>query len=141
MRKKKKQIFVYDKLGRITFYDIVDLDLTYEYVYCDESDINSNRECVIKSFNNNSNFKTIINQIFIDGKYIDLKKKEIGDTYEIITDYNRKGEVLSVNRMNKLKNTTFSKTYIRNKKGEAIIWFEKYNKQKNIGFKLNKNFI
>lgn len=141
MRKKKKQRFIYDKLGRITFYDIVDLDLTYEYIYCDDLNICSNRKCIIKDENNNSNFKTVITQKFINKKYVDLKKKEYGNVYEIITEYNERGEEVKIERINKLKNTFYSKIYIRNKYGESVIWLEKYNEQKKIGFKIKKDLI
>lgn len=141
MRKKKKQRFIYDKLGRITFYDIVDLDLTYEYIYCDDLNICSNRKCIIKDENNNSNFKTVITQKFLNKNYIDLKKEEFGDIYEITTEYNERGEEIKIERINKLKNTFYSKIYIRNKYGESVIWLEKYNEQKNIGFRIKKDLI
>ena len=141
MRKKKKQRFIYDKLGRITFYDIVDLDLTYEYIYCDDLNIYSNRKCIIKDENNNSNFKTVITQDFVGENYIDLKKEEFGDVYEINTEYNKEGKEIKIERINKLKNTFYSKVYIRNKYGESVIWLEKYNEQKNIGFKIKKDLI
>jgi hypothetical protein len=141
MRKKKKQRFIYDKLGRITFYNIADLDLTYEYIYCDDLNICSNRKCIIKNENNNSNFKTVITQKFLNKNYIDLKKEEFGDIYEITTEYNEEGKEINIERINKLKNTFYSKLYIRNKNGELMIWIEKYNEQKNIGFRIKKDLI
>lgn len=141
MRKKKKQRFIYDKLGRITFYDIVDLGLTYEYIYCDDLNICSNRKYIIENKNNKSNFRTVIIQKFINKNYIDLKKEEFGDIYEITTKYNEEGKEINIERINKLKNTFYSKLYIRNKCGEPIIWIEKYNEQKNIGFKIKKGLI
>lgn len=140
MEKKKKQTFIYDKLGRVLFYNIVNLNLTYEYIY-DDLNIYSNRKCIIKNENNNSNFKTVITQKFIDKKYVDLKKKEYGDVYEIITEYNERGDEIKIERINKIKNTFYSKIYIRNKYGESVIWLEKYNEQKNIGFIIKKDLI
>lgn len=140
MEKKKKQTFIYDKLGRVLFYNIVNLNLTYEYIY-DDLNIYSNRKCIIKNENNNSNFKTVITQKFIDKKYVDLKKKEYGDVYEIITEYNERGDEIKIERINKIKNTFYSKLYIRNKFGKPVIWLEKYNEQKNIGFIIKKDLI
>jgi hypothetical protein len=141
MEKNKKQRLTYDKLGRIIFYNIVDLNLTYEYVYFDDLDIYSKRKCIIKNENNYSNFKTIITQDFVGENYIDLKKEEFGDVYEINTEYNKEGKEIKIERINKLKNTFYSKVYIRNKNGESIIWLEKYNEHKNIGFKIKKDLI
>jgi hypothetical protein len=140
MEKNKKQTFIYDKLGRVLFYNIVDLDLVYEYIY-DDLNICSDRKCIIKNKNNNSNFETVITQKFIDKKYVDLKKKEYGDVYEITTEYNERGDEIKIERINKIKNTFYSKIYIRNKYGESVIWLEKYNEQKNIGFRIKKDLI
>ena len=122
MEKNKKQRLIYDKLGRVVLYEITDLSLIYEYIYLDDLDIYSKRKCIIKNENNYSNFKTIITQEFVGENYIDVKKKEFGDVYEINTEYNKEGKEIKIERINKLKNTFYSKVYIRNKSGEPIIW-------------------
>lgn len=141
MRKNKKQRFTYDKLGRLIFCEINNLSLTYEYVYCDNLNFNSNRTCIIKNEDNSSNFKTIIIQQFINNKYINSKKEELGEVYKTTVEYNDRGEEIKMERINKIKNTFYSKVYIRDKFGKPIIWLEKYNKEKNIGFRIKKDLI
>jgi hypothetical protein len=141
MKKEKNTIYKYDKLCRIKSIRHSELDLNYNYVYDSEKTLKCHRKEFITSKKNKSNHKTITLQRYIGNKYVNHKKIEEGDIYKIITHYNEYEQEIKIKRINKIANTVYSKVFIKNKKGENVIWIEEYNKKKSIGFKVDLNLI
>jgi hypothetical protein len=131
-----EQIIEYDKLGRVLFLKIPNLDITYSYKY-----LNNKRVCEIVSYKNKSNYKTTSFQELIDNKYVDNKLIQIGETYDIEITYDKFGREVELKRLNKRKDTKYKKTTFRNSKGLPLIWIEEYNEIKTLGFKVEMEKI
>jgi hypothetical protein len=126
----------YDKYGRVIFLKILEPEMSYRYRY-----YNSGRTCIIESSQNKSNYKTVSHQVLLGEKYVDKKVIQYGEKYDIEIKYDLQGKEIEIIRRNKVDNTNYKKTTYRNKEGESIIWFEKYNDSSNVGFKVNLDIL
>lgn len=130
------KVIEYDKKGRIVFFNIIEPNISYKFLYG-----KTNRICIIESKINNYNHKSIIYQVGINGTYMDIKNLEIGEIYDIETMYDKSGMVVSLKRFNKAKNTNYFKKNLVDSNGEVLIWAEKYNDEFNLNFKIKKNLL
>ena len=133
---KYEHIIEYDNLGRVLFMRIPNLDMHYSYKYS-----GNKRVCEITSKNNKSNYKTTSFQELIDNNYIDSKLIQLGDVYDVEITYDKLGREVELKRLNKKKDTRYTKTTFRNSKGYPLIWIEEYNESKSIGFKVDMEKI
>ncbi len=131
-----EQIIEYDKLGRVLFLKIPNLDIIYSYKY-----LNNKRICEIVSNKNKSNYKTTSFQEFINNKYVDNKLVQLGEVYDIEITYDKFGREVELKRFNKKKDTKYKKITFRNSKGLPLIWIEEYNETKTLGFKVEMEKI
>jgi hypothetical protein len=129
-------IIEYDKQKRVVYIHYPDSNITYYYKYK-----KSERIITIINKKNRSNYKTIIKQNINDNNYTDFKIKQFGDIYNVEILFDSFGNEILTKRVNKIKKTNYIKQTFRNKKGEAIFWFENYNGEESIGFKVNLNKI
>jgi hypothetical protein len=125
-------VLKYDIFDRVIYMKLPYSTIEYFYKYSEDD-----RICEIKSNENKSNNTTTIFQKFINDKYVDIKKIENGEVYNSEIFYDKNGLEIEIERINNIKNTHYNKTIFRNKKGDAIIWIEQYNKEKTIGFKID----
>lgn len=129
-------IIEYDKYGRVVFLKIMEPEMSYRYRY-----YVSGRTCIIESNQNKTNYRTVSHQILVNDKYLEKKVVQYGEKYDIEIKYDLKGREIEIKRKNKVDNTNYKKTIYRNRAGESVIWFEKYNDNSNIGFKVNLEMI
>jgi hypothetical protein len=129
-------IIEYDKEGRMVFMKLIEPEIIYKYKYEDDE-----RVCTIESPKNKSNYKTTTFQTKTKDGYIDRKVIQNGEVYDIEIEYDKEGRELEIFRTNKKKNTLYKKRIIRDKNGEALIWFEKYNENFSIGFKVDMELL
>ena len=132
-------IIEYDKIGRVLFVHIKNVEIKYFYKYDDDDDT---RVCKIYSKNNKSNYKTVLFQSLTkENEYIDNKLIQEGDIYNVEITYNNLGQESELKRLNKEKNTEYKKITFRNTFGIPMIWVEEYNKSKNVIFKVDLHKI
>jgi hypothetical protein len=130
------KVIEYDKKGRVVFFNIIEPNISYKFLYG-----KLNRICIIESNINCSNHKSIIYQIGCDGAYKEIKNIEIGEIYDSETVYDESGKEVLVKRFNKIKNTKYLKKNLIDSNGEVLIWAEKYNEEFNFNFKVKKNLL
>jgi len=130
------KVIEYDKKGRVVFFNIIEPNISYKFLYG-----KLNRICIIESNINYSNHKSIIYQIGCDGAYKEIKNIEIGEIYDSETVYDESGKEVLVKRFNKIKNTKYLKKNLIDSNGEVLIWAEKYNEEFNFNFKVKKNLL
>jgi len=130
------KVIEYDKKGRVVFFNIIEPNISYKFLYG-----KLNRICIIESNINCSNHKSIIYQIGCDGTYKEIKNIEIGEIYDSETVYDESGKEVLVKRFNKIKNTKYLKKNLIDSNGEVLIWAEKYNEEFNFNFKVKKNLL
>ena len=124
-----------DEFGRVIYRVETVTGIIYEYQYNSES----SRTLTITNDINKSNFKTIANQILIDGTFISTEIKEFGETYNIIKRYEENKETY-FEQMNIKTGKTYKKNTVW-KDGKIHIWSTEYDGEKNIGFYIKKDLI
>lgn len=125
-------IVEYDKEGRTVRIEVREPKIIINYKY--ENDI---RICTSSSSMNSTNHLEITTQKKIEGEYVDVKKFQEGEVYDVTTGYDAFGNNIFVMRLNKKTNSIYRKRIIRNKVGVEKIWFEEYNKTISVGFKVD----
>tara|TARA_B100000900_G_C20396093_1_gene640722 strand:- start:425 stop:844 length:420 start_codon:yes stop_codon:yes gene_type:complete len=129
-------IFEYDKEGRIIKHQVMEpkMNIVYEHK-------NNLRICTSTSYFNNTNHLEIVTQKKFKDDYIDIKTHQEGEIYNITTEYDDNGKKIFVTRLNKVTNSIYRKKIIRDSSGAEKIWLEEYDKEKNIGFKVDMEKI
>tara|TARA_Y100000389_G_C17412764_1_gene491908 strand:- start:433 stop:858 length:426 start_codon:yes stop_codon:yes gene_type:complete len=129
-------ILEYDKEGRIIRQQMMEpqMNIFYEHK-------NNLRICTSTSSFNNTNHLEIVTQKKIKDGYIDTKTHQEGRIYNITTEYDDNGKEIFVTRLNKVTNSIYRKKIIRDSSGAEKIWLEVYNKEENIGFKVDMEKI
>ena len=106
-----------------------------EYAYSGNSRIST-----ITNNRNKSNFKTILTEELVDNRYVTLESEEFGDVYHITKRYSKKGEEFYYNQTN-LKTNKVYKKITKWQDGRPCIWTIEYDKEKSVGFYLQKNIL
>lgn len=122
----------YDEKGRTIRIEVREPKIIISYKY--ENDI---RICTSSSSMNSTNHLEITTQKKIKGEYVDVKKFQEGEIYDVTTGYDCFGNDVFMMRLNKKTNSIYRKKIIRNKFGVEKIWFEEYNKVISMGFKVD----
>jgi hypothetical protein len=127
----------YDILGRVIFQTEPVTGTVYEYEYLTDG----SRIATITNDNNKSNFKTIKNQKFIDGDYVDFEVQEFGETYNILKKYEGKNREVYYERTNTKTGKIFKKKTFW-KENRIHIWATEYDgNQKEVGFRVSKEIM
>lgn len=122
----------YDEKGRTIRIEVREPKIIISYKY--ENDI---RICTSSSSMNSTNHLEITTQKKIKGEYVDVKKFQEGEIYDVTTVYDCFGNDVFMMRLNKKTNSIYRKRIIRNEFGVEKIWFEEYNKVISMGFKVD----
>lgn len=128
-------IVEYDIYGRI-IYMKTDFGLEYIYEYSSDKE-DCDRTVTILYKNNKSNYKTVTEQKCVDETYIDKYIKEYGQKYDTKIICDDLGRRTFIERINKSKNTKYTKDTVFSKDNIPILWREDYNGVMNIGFKVD----
>jgi hypothetical protein len=127
-------VIEYDKDNRVIYMYFPDSNIKYYFQYKSYG-----RIMTIVNEKNKSNYKSIIKQKLQDGDYKDFQITQFGETYDVDITYNDSGHEIIIERFNKIKDTKYKKQTFRSKHGTPIIWFENYNGEESLGFKVNLN--
>jgi hypothetical protein len=127
----------YDILGRVIYHLEPVTGTLYEYEYISDS----SRIATITNESNKSNFKTIKNQILLNGEYVDDETVEFGETYNILKRYEGKNREIYYERTNIKTGKVFKKKTFW-KDNRMYLWATEYDgNQKDVGFRISKDII
>ena len=133
---ENKKIKKYDKYNRPIYYELKEPNIIYEFKY-----FKNLRLTKITSPEIKGNDKTLTLEEKKDNKYITRISKENGEIYDVLINYDLNGKEIKMIRVNKIINSVYEKRTFRDKNGNSLIWVDKYNKEYNIGFKIDKSLL
>jgi hypothetical protein len=125
----------YDDSGRLkSKYEAIGGILT-EYDYSGDS-----RTLTMTNERNKSNWKAVLKQKLVNNDYVTTELEEFGEVYHMIKKYSEAGKEMYRKQTNlKTGKIHEVKTLLQNDK--PCIWISEYDKEKNVGFFMNKNIL
>lgn len=125
-------IMEYNKKGRILKMEIFEPNILVCYDYKENIRVRTSSSTM-----NVTNYLEVITQKKIKEDYVDIKKHQEGEVYDVTTVYDDSGNEIFLTRLNKKTNSIYRKRTIRNNYGIEKIWFEEHNNNLSMGFKVD----